>query len=211
MATAQATEESKKEEAALIAAIAALIAVNASSKATGEKIATLMKAPVGLVVAVVTLALSEPLQVGGVWTPSRTGEGGAEDIVRARAPFYRSAYIENAVKRVHENVRKGSTLEDSIDRERTFFRQHITSQRNRVRAARDVDRAASRFGLLLGWYTTMDSRTSPECLAANGKNFRVDDIPTIGYPGAVHAFCRCKAGRPHRRAALLATATGKAA
>lgn len=206
MATAQASQDSKKAEAALIASIAALIVVNASAKATAEKIATILKAPASLVTAVVTLAMSEPTQVGGVWSPSRTGEGGAEDIVRARAPFYRAAYIENAVDRVSEDVRKGRTLEDAMDTERTFFRQHITSQRNRVRAARVVDIHARRHGLLLGWYAKMDSRTSPECRAADGKNFRVDDMPRIGYPGAVHPFCRCEPGPPHRRARLLEAA-----
>jgi uncharacterized protein with gpF-like domain len=69
-----------------------------------------------------------------------------------------------------------------------------------------VDTAVMQVGLLLGWNTVIDSHTSPECLAANGHNFRADHMPKIGYPGAVHPHCRCYAGPPRPGANLLAAA-----
>lgn len=56
---------------------------------------------------------------------------------------------------------------------------------------------------LVGWQARMDSRTSPECAAANGLNFYADRPPAIGYPGAVHPHCRCRPRKPWPNAGLV--------
>jgi hypothetical protein len=44
---------------------------------------------------------------------------------------------------------------------------------------------------------------TPECRWANGRNYRADQMPVIGFPGAVHARCRCAASFPLPGAPLL--------
>lgn len=97
----------------------------------------------------------------------------------------------------------GLALAAGLAREQRFYNQHLLAVWKRAQAAAAVDTAASRHGLLLGWYAVKDRRTSPECRAADGKNFRADQMPLIGYPGAVHPHCRCRPGRAHWGARLL--------
>jgi hypothetical protein len=104
------------------------------------------------------------------------------------------------------NTSRGQALLDGISRERRYYGQHMGAIWNRMQAAARVDAAADAYGLLLGWYTVLDSHTSAECRAANGKNFRADNRPLIGYPGAVHPHCRCFPGMPHSGARLLPSA-----
>ena len=66
-----------------------------------------------------------------------------------------------------------------------------------------VDMATMTYGLLLGWHTVIDKRTSAECYWANGQNFHADQMPAIGYPGAVHPHCRCYPGAPFPGGKLL--------
>lgn len=71
-----------------------------------------------------------------------------------------------------------------------------------------VDMAALQHGLLLGWYAHHDDRTTPECADADGKNFRADAMPLIGYPGTVHgSSCRCTPGAPFPGAPELPSAS----
>ena len=56
---------------------------------------------------------------------------------------------------------------------------------------------------LVGWKAVMDSRTSAECAAANGKNFPADRPPVIGWPGAVHPHCRCVPTKPYAGAGMV--------
>jgi uncharacterized protein with gpF-like domain len=96
-------------------------------------------------------------------------------------------------------------LAEALPRERRYFGQHIEAAWQRARAAAQVDSTAASYGPVLGWYTVRDRRTSAECLAANGKNFRADVMPAIGWPGAVHNHCRCYPGPPVPGARMLSS------
>jgi hypothetical protein len=97
-------------------------------------------------------------------------------------------------------------LLDGVTRERRYFGMHRDAIWSRAKAAMAVDMAAMEHGLLLGWHTHRDDRTTPDCLAADGKNFRADQMPLIGYPGTVHAKCRCEPVKPYPGAPMLPSA-----
>lgn len=107
----------------------------------------------------------------------------------------RAQYLANAARRVTSAATEGR-LREAIEREGQHFQAHKEASANRDLAADRVVKAAKTFGPVLGWHATLDSKTSPECRAANGTNFPADRIPAIGYPGAVHTHCRCRPGRP---------------
>lgn len=117
----------------------------------------------------------------------------------------RAGYIVAATKRIAEALEqaeeKGLRPEEAFAEARTkenqYFNQHAQASAQRTQAASHIDALASQYGNLLGWYSELDKRTTPECADANGKNFRVDNPPDIGYPGIVHMYCRCKPGKPH--------------
>jgi hypothetical protein len=90
----------------------------------------------------------------------------------------------------------GRALADAVTAERRYYGQHLMASWGRDNAAARVDSESMTWGRLLGWYTTIDSRTSPECRAANRHNFLADQMPRIGYPGMVHPSCRCLPGPP---------------
>lgn len=93
--------------------------------------------------------------------------------------------------------------EDAVERERRYFQQHLNAMRQRSLAAMGVDMAALEYGPLLGWKAVLDSHTSAECRAADRHNFYAARPPDIGYPGAVHAACRCFPVRPWPGGRLL--------
>lgn len=127
--------------------------------------------------------------------PSRVlpAQGPAARLVAAGEPTYRAAYLLAAARRVRASMAAGKTLEEALAVEQRFTLAHLAAQDNRARAAAAVDKAAAthRSGLL-GWKAVMDSRTSAECRAANGRNFSLLSPPAIGYPGSVHVNCRCR-------------------
>jgi hypothetical protein len=94
-------------------------------------------------------------------------------------------------------------LRAAIIRERRFYGQQLLANWTRERAAAQVDSASREEGRLLGWYTLLDSKTSLECIEANGRNFYADQMPAIGWPGAVHPYCRCRPGPPFPGARLV--------
>lgn len=99
-----------------------------------------------------------------------------------------------------------TALAAGMARERRYFGQHMEAIRQRAGAAQQVDMASWAYGDLLGWKTVLDSRTSADCRAANGKNFYASSVPLIGYPGSVHPHCRCYAVAPHPGARMLPSA-----
>jgi SPP1 gp7 family putative phage head morphogenesis protein len=124
-------------------------------------------------------------------------EAVAPDPVRATNrinAIRRAQYLVKAARRVSE-----AGLREGLPKEAVYFQAHRRASENRRMAAQTVAQAQERFGPELGWYATMDSRTSPDCRAANGKNFRAARPPRIGFPGSVHPNCRCKPGPPHQR------------
>lgn len=124
---------------------------------------------------------------------------------------------------VREKAQPGS-IQAAMTRELGLLRQHLEATRlrneaagrvqgeyDKVSAQRQTENRAKRaagqettLGLLaksrniaLGWYAVLDKKTSPECRAANGKNFDPLQPPAIGLPGTVHPRCRCVPGPPH--------------
>ena len=96
--------------------------------------------------------------------------------------------------------------EDGLTRERGFYGQQLIAGWNREKASAAVDSASMEHGRLLGWYTTTDRKTSPECRMADRSNFYADQMPAIGYPGMVHPNCRCQPGPPFPGARIMGPA-----
>ena len=90
-------------------------------------------------------------------------------------------------------------------REQHYYEQHVEAEERRMRMALMQDAAAGIVAqdALLGWYAVPDASTTPECRYANGRSFKADQMPAIGWPGAVHMRCRCHAGPPRPGAPLL--------
>jgi len=89
--------------------------------------------------------------------------------------------------------------------------QSIDAHRRRAEAAKTVGAAARQFGLVLGWQSVLDSRTTEGCRQMHGNNFRVDQPPIVegapAYPGWVHGgTCRCLPVAPWPNGKLVAAA-----
>lgn len=120
----------------------------------------------------------------------------------------RAAYLVQAARRVASGMAKGPDgALAALDRERRYLEQHLRADAGRTVAAgqvaavaRGLARAAKRDGQtwngLVGWYATLDDRTSPDCRKAHGRNFDPNRVPPIGFPGTVHPSCRCRPGPP---------------
>lgn len=118
--------------------------------------------------------------------------------------FRRAAYLVNAVRRLapaaasddHERILRATMAEDR------YFTAFQEAERRRNTAGRAVAEVAAGYGvdargeLLLGWYATLDRRTSADCRWAHERNFNALVMPPIGYPGMVHLECRCRPVRP---------------
>ena len=147
--------------------------------------------------------------------PEITGAAGPASLAVQRQNYLRRAqFTLAAARRGMDAIRTArsqgksaaSALAELLPKERRYFGQHLDAIRNRAQAAMDVDMAALMYGPLLGWNTIHDSRTSAECRAADGKNFRADVQPAIGWPGAVHPHCRCYPGPARIGARMLPSA-----
>lgn len=137
---------------------------------------------------------------------------------RRQNAFRRATYILNATRRMTTAFRQaasvkqdehgrwpdgrtpGSIIGAAWKKELNNMRAHIAATHKRNEAAIQVNRTWQSLGKprLLGWRAMMDDRTTAECRAANGRNFDPTRVPPIGYPGAVHPNCRCRAVRPFR-------------
>ena len=167
-----------------------------------RQVARLLRAagyPVTHLPNVMALALGNPLREARLITSPKS----AQEVVANLLPQYRAAFIASATRRVSTAVNNGVPLNQALDRERHYFQQHTIITKRRVAAAQAVDKIAASNKRKVGWYATLDNRTSPECRAAHGKNFYSDRLPPIGYPGAVHPSCRCKPGPPHKTKDLV--------
>jgi SPP1 gp7 family putative phage head morphogenesis protein len=120
----------------------------------------------------------------------------------------RAAYLISAARRLTVAARGGpNSIARALVTERRWLQQHLAASAQRdivangvASVARQQAKAAKQAGTdwngLLGWYAVGDARTSPECRAANGRNFDPRKVPLIGFPGAVHPGCRCTSGPP---------------
>lgn len=202
---AQPPQQQRSDQQAA-AVLVPLLAAGVTAAGLAAALATAAGVTVAVAQGVVALA--------GAWTNPAGGIGPAlaQTITTERA--YRALYLVNAARRVRAAMADGKSLTAALAAERHNFAAHLHAQTNRRKAAAQVDKQAARHGLLLGWKARMDSRTSAECAAANGRNFTATNRPLIGWPGAVHPHCRCRAVAPYAGAGMvgdLVTAERKAA
>lgn len=194
----------------LIAALAVALAGAATVAAAVAAVLPLLL-PLGLprggVVVLVTWVVRVPPA-----RPTRTGRrpsGGAGPSATQRASravwAYRAAYLAAAAQRVADAVNRAQAAEGvstddalkaALKAERRYFTQHRQAEKARAAAADQVDAAAARYGPVLGWAAVLDEHTSRECRIADGGTFTAAAPPVIGYPGAVHPACRCRATAP---------------
>jgi SPP1 gp7 family putative phage head morphogenesis protein len=174
-------------------------------------LAKVMKAAgIGLLAlrAVAVLVMSWPQDV-------LEGTGPAQRYTTRQNTLRRAQFFWAACKRVQDavaaarsrNQPASQAVRDALATEKRYLAMHVTASANRMQAATTVDGMAAAFGNLLGWNAVKDSRCSPGCRAASGKNFRADKPPVIegapSYPGAAHPSCRCFPSAPHKGAPLL--------
>lgn len=200
-----------------------LLLVGASAQATAQSIAALMKIPLAPVLAILSMMKREVsftdqlkkqikkdvrqvlhggpktrhnLNVPEIASP---GKKSPTQIVSDANNHYRAAFLVNSAWRVH----LAPDPQAQLAREQSFWNMHVQASNRRLYASQGVEEAQGQYGDLLGWYATLDARTTPDCRAADGRNFRATDPPVIGYPGAVHLRCRCKPGRAHIDAKMV--------
>jgi len=132
------------------------------------------------------------------------GRGPGASVIRNSGPVFRAAYLIQAARRIAE----ADDEAEQKGNESRYFRQHQGAQIKRELGAMRLDAAQAAHGRTLGWYATLDERTTAECRAAHGKNFDIRHPPVIGLPGiGPHHGCRCTPGAPHARADFLPSGT----
>lgn len=185
-----------------IAQIADLLRAGAKSGATANALARLWNYNVDPAAINAALKLTDHDFVAHRGTrhePRLRGRGPAARNVQRGEVMYRAAYVANASRRINDDLAAGRTMKKALAHERRYYAMHELARRNRQRGALAVDGAAEAYGQLLGWHAHEDDRTTPECRAADGHNFRAGRQPAIGYPGTVHMYCRCSPGPPFAR------------
>lgn len=130
--------------------------------------------------------------------------------IRRTEAFYRAMYVVNAAKRVQARIADGVTLSRALAAEKVNRDRHHEARSGRMDAARAVVEAALAHGDLLGWYLNPMLRNEPECIAANGHNFKASEGTVLGWPGAVHANCGCRPGPPIPGASMVNDAVAAA-
>lgn len=195
-AQAPAADQQQQPEGqgqAILAALTLLLLAQLSADALSRTIAGLL-VPLGFPAAAVGQATALILELPPP-DVDVSPETAAHAMARTAAAR-RAMYLLEAVRR----LASGGSLAD----EKRFFDLHRKAEKARREAAKQVDAAAAKFGPVLGWRAVMDSRTTPECKAAHGHNFRAAVPPAIGYPGTLHAGnCRCLPGAPFPGAKML--------
>ena len=189
-------QQQESPDGRLIAIIAGALAIGASAQATAASLSPLLGIPIATLLPILKIAMAKPVTYG---PPPDTGVPSAVTESGRTEPYFRAQYVLAASRRAQEAIKQGGlSPAEAAKREERYFAQHLDAMLNRAKSAAAVDRAAKQYGDVLGWYAVLDNRTSLECRAANGKNFNASVRPPIGYPGAVHPFCRCKAGKPFK-------------
>lgn len=195
-------------------ALTALLAAGVDARRLDAQ-ATALLVPLGIpapaVHAAVRLSAGRPAHgvprgvalLGAVTRPG--ARRSASSLAVAAEPAQRARYLLAAAERLTGSLvptGDGSTafsrFADQLTAEKRYRQQHLDAQGRRLDAATAVDRATAEHGPVLGWHTVMDERTTPDCAALDGTNFRADSEPAGGWPGARHGgTCRCSAGEPH--------------
>lgn len=191
---APSDEEQRNREAAVVAAVAALLDVGASIETARSRVVALL-----VTLGISAVAVGAALRIVATLPAPAPGPSSAARTATLRAEnVYRAYYVLNASRRIQKAIREGRSVERAIADESRYTKQHLLAKANRSATATTIDADARKYGKTLGWYSKMDSRTTEECRYANGRNFEVDRRPPMGYPGAVHTNCRCRSGPPHR-------------
>lgn len=206
MAETQSTQDPERSPEEEAAGVLLLLLTGAGLAATAGAIAAFLGLPLSPVLMVMSMMrVKTPKQKAatrhGLTAPSVAvpGKKTAVQIASDANNHYRAAFLVNSSRRVAEAPDPKSQLA----REQQFWNAHVAASNRRLYAAHGVDEAASKNGKLLGWYATIDARTTDDCRAANGRNFYATKPPVIGFPGGVHLFCRCIAGPPHPEAKMV--------
>lgn len=194
-------------DAAAVAAIGAALLTAISAPAAVAVLASQLQLtglPRRAMLASLEIVMNHP--------PGQTGFYGPATMTVERLNLQRrAAFVLAAARRIGADLTAArsrgqsipGTLAQAIKRERRFYAQHLIATWQRSQAGAQVDGEAMTRGLLLGWHAVHDTRISAECRQADGKNFYADHMPLIGYPGAVHPHCRCRAGAPFPGARLV--------
>jgi hypothetical protein len=199
-------QDTANDTALAIAVGTVLVTATSAAVAIGPLTALLNYAriPRAAMGAVLEIVMGNPPGTAGFYGPATMAM--ERQNIQRRAAFVVAAArrIGSDIVAAHSQGRSAATaLAVSIKRERRFYAQHLMAAWQRSNAGAQVDGEAMTYGLLLGWHTVRDTRTSAECRQADGRNFYADHMPVIGYPGAVHPHCRCRAGAPFPGARLL--------
>jgi hypothetical protein len=197
----------KPTQAQLIAAILAALAVAVTAAGVAAALGTLFLAA-GIrrpaLKAVAALMLSWP-------QGALEGTGPAQRWAIRTNALRRAQYFLSACRRVQaaadgaraHNDHIGAAIAKALKAEWRFQAQQVSASQQRVTATSAVDGMAATYGNLLGWNAVIDPRCTPECKAADRKNFHADKPPAIGYPGTTHPNCRCFPSAPFEDAATL--------
>lgn len=153
--------------------------------------------------AALEVVMGHPPDAEGFYGPATAKIARLNLMRRAQFLVASSRRFSEVMKRVAAGGADPREILDLMRAERRYYGQHMMASWARMRAAAQVDTASMEHGRLLGWYTVLDRKTSPECIAANRHNFYADQMPAIGYPGAVHTNCRCMPGPPVPGAQLV--------
>ena len=157
-----------------------------------------------------TVIMSFPPDMAGAHGPATLAIARLNQVRRAQFAVASARRIQAALAAARSSDQSQvQALLDALSRERRYYGQHLQAIWNRAGAAARTDSAAMMYGDVLGWNAMMDSRTSRECAAADGRNFWASQMPLIGYPGMVHPHCRCWPSMAHPGAAFLPTAAGR--
>lgn len=171
-----------------IAAILAVLAIGAAVDATAKALAGVLLIPVNIAGAFLAGIGAEALKS----FTHPTGQGSARALAKKANLRYRAAFIINALRR----IAAAPDWKTALKREIGFWKAHTRASTRRMTVARRIDASRKLYGDMLGWYATMDERTSSECRAADHRNFEALQPPVIGFPGSVHPHCRCLPGPP---------------
>lgn len=192
MTTPSQDEQSPEDEGEVTEAILALLAVGASVEATAAALAAVLAVPVSMCLAFLLALGKAALKAfrGATVKPKQKSAEWIADMANLR---YRAAFIKNALRR----IKAAPDWKVALKRELGYWKAHIKAGQRRKLMGKRVDFVAKKHGELLGWYAKLDDRTSGECRAADGRNFKAFTPPVIGYPGSVHPHCRCVPGPPH--------------
>lgn len=124
----------------------------------------------------------------------------AKSNVRLTNLARRALYAVKAASRVSKAVLGGIPIDAALGSENAIFKAHKEASKKRLIAASRVDAIG---GPVASWRAVLDEKTTPDCRAAHGHNFEVNNPPKLGYPGMTHMHCRCVAGPPIEGARML--------